>query len=122
MHVEIIIAVVSFFTSIVSGYFVYRASTKATSVEGRKVDQEAFDRAVTFYQRQLDDATKQLDRITTQADRLGMQLEKVMTQLASEQDVSNLLRNQVRSLQLQVEVLSTTLADFRARIGEKVDT
>jgi hypothetical protein len=48
---------------------------------------------------------------------INTQLDKVNAQLASEQDVSNTLRNQVRTLQSQVDLLNQTVSTLREQIG-----
>lgn len=121
MDATIAVAVIAATAAMASAFFTYQASTKATSVENKKVDQTAYDRAIDFYNRQLDDANKQIDRVTAQLDRMSLQLEKMSIQLANEKDVSNTLRNQIKFLESQVEILKTTIADLRGRMGQKMD-
>ena len=118
----VIIAVISAITALIGAFFTYRASVKATNVEDKKVDQEAYDQAILFYQKQLDDANKQIDRVTTQMDRMSASLERVSNQLATEQNVSTSLRSQVRTLDGQIELLRTTVADLRARLQQTTNT
>jgi peptidoglycan hydrolase CwlO-like protein len=114
MDVSLSVSIVAALSAIVGAYLTYRSSSRATDVESKKVDQVAYDKAIDYYE-------KQLDRVTQQVDRLSSQLERVNTQLASEQDVSNTLRNQVRILQGQVELLNETLNQLRARTTMHVD-
>jgi chromosome segregation ATPase len=120
MDPAIVVAGISGGVALMSIVFTYGSSIKATKVDEKKVDQAAFDRAIDFYKKQLDDADKQMDRVTAQMDRLNLQLESVSTQLGKEQDVSNILRNQVRVLQTQVNLLTGTIDDLRTRLGERL--
>ncbi len=106
---SVIVAILAAIAATVGAFFTYRSSIRATTVDARKVDQEAYDQSVKFYQRQLDDANRQIDRITLQMDRLNVQLEK-------EQDVSNTLRKHVGILQNQVETLNDTIKDLREQL------
>lgn len=112
MNAAIVVAIAAASGSIAAAYFSYKASTRATAVEATKVEQDAFDRSVRFYEQQL-------DRMTSQLDRMNVQMERVTTQLAQEQDVSNALRNHVRTLQIQVDALTQTIAELRARMAAR---
>jgi peptidoglycan hydrolase CwlO-like protein len=120
MDPAIIVACISGVVAFTSIVFTYRSSIKATKVDEKKVDQEAYERAMDFSQQQLDYAAKQIDRMTSQIDRLNLQLESVSTQLSKEQDVSNAFRNQVRVLHSQVDILTGTIEDLRIRLGERL--
>lgn len=104
----IVVAVIAGVPAIASALFAFRASSQANKVGEKKVDAEAFERSQTIYD-------KIVDRLQSQVDQLQGQLSRTGVQLASEQDVSFTLRNQVRTLQQQVESLSRTVADLRAR-------
>lgn len=91
----------------------YRASGRANAIQEKKLDTEAYDRATGFYDRLLATADRELERLRGQVDRLYDQLQRVNTQLAQEADVSNVLRNQVRALQTQVESMETTMVALR---------
>lgn len=108
MNPAVVIAAISAVAAVAAALITARTSLRASKVEDRKVDQSAYDQAIGFYE-------KQLERVTTQMDRLNGQLDRVTTQLASEQDVSNALRNQVRLLQTQVDTLSQMLTDLKGR-------
>jgi peptidoglycan hydrolase CwlO-like protein len=120
MDVSIVISLISLAGSVTGAYFIYRASVKATNVEDKKVDQAAYDRAIEFYQRQLDDMTKQIDRAMAQADRLNLQLEKVTSELGAERGTTAALKSQVDILKTQVELLNNTIADLKARVGQRI--
>jgi peptidoglycan hydrolase CwlO-like protein len=120
MDVSIVISLISLAGSVTGAYFIYRASVKATNVEDKKVDQAAYDRAIEFYQKQLDDMTKQIDRATAQVDRLNLQIEKMSSQLGAERDVSNALKSQVAILKAQVEVLNDTMSELKSRVGQRI--
>lgn len=111
MNGSTISALIAAASAIVCAVLVFRSSSRASKIEEKKVDQSAYDQAVSFYE-------KQLDRITVQFDRVNSQLDKVTTQLASEQDVSNVLRNQVRTLQSQVDGLNLIIVDLKTQLAE----
>lgn len=119
MDTSLVIAILAFASSTVGGYFAYRSSIQANRVESRKVDQTAYDRAIEFYQKQLDDANKQIERITSQMDKLNLQLDRVTIQLGAEQDISASLRKQVLVLQSQLGILGETIADLRSKINRR---
>src|SRR5215217_2336572 len=114
MDVSLAVSIVAALSAFACAYLTYKSSIRATDVESKKVDQVAYDKAIDYYE-------KQLDRVTQQVDRLNSQLEKVTNQLASEQDVSNTLRSQVRILQGQVELLNETLNQLRSRTTMHID-
>ena len=91
--------------SLISALVALKASRNATSVENRKVDQVAYDNAVKFYTQQLERLERQVDRLNDQLEKLTTRLERVTTQLQSEQNVSYALREQIRDLVTQRDVL-----------------
>ncbi len=105
-------------------YFAFRSATDANrrtqetaqknaaanaEIEKTKVDAEAYERAKTIYQDALRELEKQLDRLTAQFDRIN-------EQLAREQDTSNSLRTQIRTLQGQVVSLERFAATLRRQM------
>lgn len=85
-----------------AAWFAYRSSSSANKVENRKVDNEAYEKAQAAYERLL-------DRLQRQVDVLQSNLDRVNGMLASEQDVSNKLRNQIRLLTSQLAELEATI-------------
>jgi peptidoglycan hydrolase CwlO-like protein len=120
VDVSIVISLISLAGSVIGAYFIYRASVKATNVEDKKVDQAAYDRAIEFYQKQLDDMSKQIDRATAQVDRLNLQLDKVTSELGTERGTNAVLKSQVDILKNQAELLNNTIADLKARVGQRI--
>lgn len=118
MDAQVIIATVAAVTAIASAWFTYRASMKASQISEMKVDQEAYDRAVGFYQKQLDDAGKQVDRINLQMERLQTQLDRVSTQLDQEKNTSSILRSQITNLQSQVDTLNGRIIELRTQLDK----
>ena len=106
----VIIASISSLAAIAGGYFSFRASSQANRTAARKVDLEAFERSQTIYE-------KTIDRLQGQTDRLGAQVDAVNSRLAQEMDVSNALRDQIRTLRGQVDDLNATVANLRAEVG-----
>lgn len=102
----IVIAAVSAVGSGFAAYLAYRASSRANDIGEKKVDAEAYDRSHAFYEKLLGQADTQLERLRVQVERLN-------DQLAKEQDVSNLLRNHVRTLQSQVDSMEGTMQQLR---------
>jgi septal ring factor EnvC (AmiA/AmiB activator) len=117
----IVVAVLAGVLGAVPGTLAYRASSRANDVNARKVDQEAYDRAVLFYTKQLDDANKQMDRVRVQIDTLQDQLGKVNTRLIEEQEASVGLRVQLRGLQSTVDILNRTIDDLKLRLEMRVN-
>lgn len=109
MDASLTISIVSAVGSVACAYLVYRSNSRASTIEDRKVDIEAYNKANEYLE-------KQLDRAMAQADRLQVQVDKLTSQLASEQDVSNTLRNNVRALQSQVQTLNETISELRSRV------
>ncbi len=93
-----------------AAWFAYRSASSANKVDHRKVDNDAFEKSQAAYERLL-------DRMQQQVDRMQSALDRVNTQLASEQDVSNVLRNQVRNLTAQVTELESIIASMRGKSG-----
>ncbi len=94
--------------AIVAAGFAYRSSAAANRVEHRKVDAEAYERAREEYE-------KLLDRLQQQIDRMQSNIDRLYAQLASEQDISNTLRNQLRTLMAQVAELEAMIAMNRKK-------
>lgn len=105
-------------------YFAYRSATDANrktqqtalsaaehqaEIERTKVDAEAFARAKAIYE----DALAQLER---QLDRVQLQFDKINEQLAHEQDTSNSLRSQIRSLRTQLSTVERTVGVLRRQL------
>ncbi len=107
----VLVALVSLFGSVAAAYLSYRASSHANAVSAKKVDAEAFDRAAALYDKALQAAERETERMRSQVDRINQQL-------AQEQDVSNLLRNQIRALQGQVDSLEGIVAQLRRSLHE----
>jgi peptidoglycan hydrolase CwlO-like protein len=99
--------------AIIAAIFAYKSSANANEVSVKKVDAEAYERSQQFYEKLLSEADRQLERLRVQVDRLNDQVDKVNTQLATEQDVSNVLRNQVRMLTTQVSTMEAMLNEVR---------
>ncbi len=99
MDAAVIVAVVAAVPGVAGAVFAARASSRANQIalrasmlDERKVDAQAYKDAQEIYERALAQLRGQIDRLSEQ--------------LAQEQDVSNTLRNQVRTLQqtmLQME-------------------
>lgn len=117
----IVVAMVAGMLGAIPGALAYKSSKRANAANERKVDQEAYDRAVLFYQRQVDDANKQLDRVQAQVDSLQDQLRRVNGQLFDEQEASAGFRSQIRGLQATVDILNSTINDLKVRLEVRVD-
>jgi chromosome segregation ATPase len=126
----IVLAVVAGVPSILAAAFAYRTSNQATKAKVKadedvnklstlKLDAEAFDRSQAFYDKVINAAEKEVDRLQGQIDRLHAQLERVNDQLAREQDVSNTLRNHLRTVQQQVVNMESTVNLLRAQFGPR---
>lgn len=115
--IAIITPLLASIPAIGAAFFAYRSSSKATKVEQTKVDGIVFERSQQFYEKVMASADKEVTRLQTQVDRLHDQLGRVNDQLAKEQDVSNALRNHLRTMQGQVTVMETTLDALRSQIG-----
>jgi len=102
--------------AVVAAIFAYRSSAQANAVSVKKVDAEAYERSQQFYEKLIAEADKQMERLRLQVDRLNDQVDRVNSQLAQEQDVSNALRNHVRTLTAQVGSMEMTLAELRVQI------
>lgn len=95
----LLVALISAVVALVGGYLSYRATTKANATSDRKVDLEEYRDQQNRYKEMMAEQDRHIDRIRAQLDR-------VQDQLAKEQDVSNALRNEIRALQGQVDLLS----------------
>lgn len=118
----VVVALVAGLLGAVPGTLAFRASSRANDVNARKVDQEAYDRAIAFHSRMLDEANRQLDRVTAQLDRVTAQLERVNQELSKEQSGSRVLQQQVRALEQTVELLNATIADLRSKLSQRMET
>lgn len=107
MNASAVSAVIAAIAAISGAFLSYRAASGANRINSRKVDQEAYERAQAI-------TDKVIDRLQGQADRLALQMETVNNRLAQEMDVSNVLRDQVRTLRAQVDDLTITVANLRA--------
>lgn len=98
--------------AVVGAYLTYRSARQANTINSRKVDLEAFERSQTIYE-------KTIARLEAQGDRLVEQVEKVNNRLAVEQDISNTLRDQLRTLRTQVDDLNVTVNTLRTQLGTR---
>lgn len=96
-------AVAAAFAAIVTAALSFRAATRANATSDRKVDLEEFRDAQQRYKEMLAEADRHVERVRAQ-------LERVQDQLAREQDVSNALRNEIRALQGQVDLLERSMS------------
>lgn len=110
--------------AILAAYFAYRSSMRAAAsteeanrLASTKVDAEAYERSQRFYESLVAEAEKHIDRLRLQIDKLNEQVDRLLAQVATEQDVSNVLRNQVRALTTQIGNMETTLNELRIGIG-----
>ncbi len=85
------------------------------------VEAQAYERARISYEKIVKDLEAQLDRNQRTVTSMQDQLERVLSQLASEQDVSNALRNQARVMHTQIGQLQQENERFRATIAELQD-
>lgn len=93
--------------SVVTAVLTFRSAAAANQANARKVDLEEHRDALERMRKIIEEQDRHIDRVRSQLDR-------VQEQLAREQDVSNALRNQIRSLQDQVDELMRS----RARLEE----
>lgn len=110
------VAGIALLGSIAGGGFSYRAAASANRIQERRVTLEEYERTQAFYRELLAEMERHLNRLRTQTKRLHAQLQAVETQLAQEQDISNVLRSQVRSLQGQVSLLEQTMTALRLEL------
>lgn len=103
---SVLVAIIAGMAAVIGAGFSFRASTKANQLADRKVDMEAYDRNIVYYEKLIANLEKDVERFRTSVDRVN-------AQLAQEQDVSNALRNQVRTMQSQLDLLERTLNDYR---------
>lgn len=103
LNPAVIAAVIAALAALGGAWLTYRASSRANKTNDRKVDLDEFKEAQAWYKERLAEADRHLERIRAQLDRVN-------DQLAREQDVSNALRNELRSLQGQVDLLERTLS------------
>ena len=106
---SVLVAIVAGIAAVIGAWFSYRASTRATSIETSKVDAAAYERAKTIYEGSLRELERQLERMREQMDRVNQQL-------YTEQDTSNALRSQLRTLRGHVEELERTVNDLRLQL------
>lgn len=112
--------------AITAAYFAYRSSIRAAAVSAEanhiaasKVDAEAYERSQRFYESLVTEAEKHIDRLRGQTDKLNEQVDRLYAQIATEQDVSNVLRNQIRALTTQISTMEITLNELRLGISTK---
>ena len=91
-----------------------RAEAQARAV----VEAQAYQRARDSYERIVKDLEAQLDRNQKTVERVQTQLDLVMGRLATEQDVSNTLRSQIRTLQDRIAELQRENDRFRETFTE----
>lgn len=100
-----------------------RAAEHAAAEEQRKrddaqaravVEAEAYGRARESYELIVHDLQSQLERNQRTVEQVQTQFDLVMRRLATEQDVSNALRSQIRILRDQIDELQRENAQFRA--------
>lgn len=124
MDVTVVIAAgIGGLPAILAAFFAYKSSIRAAKtteeanrLAGTKVDAEAYERSQRFYESLLGEAEKHIDRLRSHTDRLNDQVDRLNTQLASEQDVSNALRNHVRALTSQISAMEAILNELRAEV------
>jgi chromosome segregation ATPase len=122
----IIAAAIGGIPALLAAFFAYKSSTRAATITNEanrlaatKVDADAYERSQRFYESLLNEAEKHIDRLRAQTERLNDQVDKLNNQLANEQDVSNVLRNQVRALTTQVGSMDSTLNDLRNELSRR---
>lgn len=93
--------------ALLSAVLTFRSSTVANRANARKVDLEEHREAIERLRKIIEEQDRQIERVRAQLDR-------VQEQLAREQDVSNALRAQIRSLNEQVDGLMRS----RSRLEE----
>jgi septal ring factor EnvC (AmiA/AmiB activator) len=118
----IVVATIAGIMGAIPGVLAWRASSKANALNSRKVDQDAYDKAVAFHSRLLDDANRQIDRVTGHLDRVTTQLDRVNEELAKEQSSNVILKGQIRALESTVQLLNDTINDLKARLAQRIDT
>lgn len=93
--------------ALVTAVLTFKSSAQANRANSRKVDLEEHRDAIERLRKIIEEQDRHMERVRLQLDR-------VQEQLAREQDVSMLLRAQVRALQDQVDVLMRS----RSRLEE----
>lgn len=83
-----------------------------------QVEAHAYARARESYERIVKDLEAQLTRNQVTVERVQQQIDVVLARLATEQDVSNSLRNQIRSLQDRIAELQRENDRFKTTIAE----
>lgn len=107
MDTSILVASIAAGVSLATAVLTFRAAAGANRANARKVDLEEHRDALERMRKIIEEQDRHIDRVRSQLDR-------VQEQLAREQDVSNALRLQIASLQLQVNELMRS----RARLEE----
>lgn len=102
--------------AVVAAVLSFRSSAQANRVSARKVDVEDHRAQMDRLQQIITEQDRYADRLRSEIERLGSKTEAVQSQLAKEQDVSNLLRNQIRALQGQVFALEQLASAFDRRL------
>ncbi|WP_436759316.1 hypothetical protein [Streptosporangium sp. V21-05] len=112
---EIWIAVVACIGALGSAAFTAAASRRTArvteAVETSKVDAAAFDRARAIYE-------SALQTLEEQSLKLRERMGELNQQLAHEQDASAEMRQQIRDLRAQVDLLEETVADLRLQLSK----
>lgn len=103
MDTAVLVAAIALAGSALTAVLTFRASSKASASNDRKVDLEEHRDAVERLKKIIEEQDKHVERVRLQLDR-------VQEQLAKEQDVSFTLRAQIRSLQEQVDELTRSRA------------
>lgn len=106
----IVVALIAVPGAIFASVVALMNNKRASAIENRKVDQEAYDRAVKFYREQLEFFDAQLDKMRTQ-------IESMSGELADERVTSATLRAKVATLEGQLAMLKQTLATMRAGVA-----
>ncbi len=104
---SLIIAIIAAMASALTAILAFRSSSRANSTSDRKVDLEEHRDAIDRLKKIIEEQDRHVERVRLQLDR-------VQEQLAKEQDVSLVLRTQIRNLQDQIDELSRS----RARLEE----
>lgn len=95
--------------AIISGGFTYRASSKASSIDHRKVDAEAYDRATRLWEKNLEFSERQVRELREHVDRLEAELRR-------REDVEESLRRTVNRMRLTIQRLEYNNQLLRAQL------
>jgi len=108
---EVWIAIVACVGAVVSAAFTASASRRSARVEASKVDAAAYDRAKLIYE-------SALQTLEEQSVKLRERMAELNQQLAQELDTSAVMRQQIRDLRVQVDLLEETVADLRLQLSK----